>query len=108
MDMNSNGADRRGGAEFHIVGGAGPFEAAAIAAAVEHALAEERRTASPPRRRFPNWIMASRRDPFVPPRVIMNGSANGAARPSAPPSIRAALLLPDTRPPTRPARRRRR
>ena len=44
MDMN-NGDKPGGGVEFHIVGSAGPYEAAAVAAAVEHALAEERRTA---------------------------------------------------------------
>ena len=86
-----NGDNRRGAVEFHITGGAGPYEAAAIATAVEHALAEERRAASPPLRRFSNWMMAARMEPFVPPRVIMNGSANGHARPSAP------RLTPTTR-----------
>ena len=72
------------GVQLHIAGGAGPYEAAAIAAVIEHALAEERRVATRLPRRFSNWMMVARSEPFVAPRAIANGSLNGAGRSSAP------------------------
>ena len=88
--MNNGQQAGDAGVRFHISGGAGPYEAAAIAAAVEHALAEERRIASPPPRRFSNWMMVARSEPFVPPRAITNGSVNGAGPASVPRVIRPA------------------
>lgn len=86
----NNGHTTGNGISIRIEGGAGPYHAAAIAAVIEHALAQERRVASPPARRFSNWTMVARSDPFVPPRTTANGSAIGDARPSAPRRIRSA------------------
>ena len=86
--MNNGQQTGGAGVEFHITGGAGPYEAAAIAAVIEHALAEERRTTSVRPRRFSNWMMVARNDPFVPPRSVSNGSVNGAAQSSAPRATR--------------------
>ena len=69
---------------FHIKGGAGPYEATAITAAVEQALAEERQSSTPPSPRFSTWKVTTWSEPFVPPRAITNGAKNGGPRPSAP------------------------
>ena len=82
--MTKNGHTTASRVSFRITGGAGPYEAAAIAAAVEHSLAEERKVAGPPARRFSNWMMVAMGEPFVPPRSIGNGALNGAARSSEP------------------------
>ena len=79
----TNGHATDSGLRFQITGGAGPYEAAAIAAVIEHSLAEERKVAGPPARRFSNWMMVAVGEPFVPPRPIANGALNGAARSSA-------------------------
>ncbi len=88
----NNGQTGNSGIRFHIAGGAGPYQAAAVAAVVEHTLAEERRVASPPPRRFSNWMMVARSEPFVPPRTISNGSLNGALPWSVPRVNRPARL----------------
>ena len=77
--MNNGRKTGGAGVDFQITGGAGPYEAAAITAVVERALAEERRSASPPPRRFSNWMMVTRSEPFVPPRRITNGAARSSA-----------------------------
>jgi len=82
--MKNGHSTGRSGVRFHITGGAGPYEAAAIGAAIEHSLAEERKVAGPPARRFSNWMMVAMGEPFVPPRATGNGALNGAARSSAP------------------------
>lgn len=88
--MNNGHPPGDNGVELRIKGGAGPYETAAIAAVIQHSLAEERRVAAPGRRRFSNWTMVTRSDPFVPPRPVTNGAANGGARPSAPRVSRAS------------------
>ena len=80
----NNGHATDSGIRFHVTGGAGPYEAAAVAAAIEHSLAEERKVAGPPARRFSNWMMVAMGEPFVPPRAITNGALNGAAGSSVP------------------------
>lgn len=87
--MNNGHPPDNDGLEFRIKGGAGSYETAAIAAVIQHSLAEERRVAAPTRRRFSNWMMVARSDPFVPPRPVTNG-ANGGARPNAPRVSRAS------------------
>ena len=84
----NNGHTAISGVDIRIEGGAGSYHAAAIAAAIEHALAQERRVASPPARRFSNWTMVTRSEPFMPPKAIANGPGNGARRPRAPRRIR--------------------
>lgn len=79
-----NGHATDSGVRFRITGGAGPYEAAAIAAAIEHSLAEERKAAPRRTRRFSNWLMVAMSEPFVPPRPITNGALNGGARRSVP------------------------
>lgn len=87
----NNGHSTASRVSFRIAGGAGPYEAAAVAAAIEHSLAEERKVAGPPGRKFSNWMMVAMGEPFVPPRPIANGALNGAARSNAPrPSRRSS------------------
>ena len=58
---------------IQIKGGAGPFAAAAIAAVIQRVVEDERAAASVPRtrRRLSDWAIASRQEPFVPPRAPM-------------------------------------
>lgn len=86
----NNGHTTSSGVGIRIEGGAGPYHAAVIAAVIEHALAQERRVGSSPDRRFSNWTMVARGEPFMPPRTVVNGSGNGAGRVSAPRRIRSA------------------
>ena len=89
--MTSNGSSDRAGVKFRINGeAAGPYEAAVIAAVLQHALAEERRNGTPPTaRRFTNWTMADWNHPYHRPRPAAGTRINGAERPSAPRRNRA-------------------
>ena len=83
------------GTPLRIAGGAGPYETAAIAAAVEMVLEEERRASSPVRGRFSNWVMAARNgdgDGFAPGRRPPRRVSRPAAgeRPPPPPGSPAA------------------
>lgn len=84
--MTSNGSSHRAGVKFRIEGdAAGPYEAAVIAAVLQHALAEERRNGTPAAaRRFANWTMAEWNHPYHLPRPAAGTRINGAERPSAP------------------------
>lgn len=84
--MTSNGSSDHTGVQFRIEGAAaGPYEAAVIAAVLQHALAEERRNGSPgPARRFANWTMAGWNHRYHRPRPADGTRINGAERPSAP------------------------
>jgi len=84
----NNGHTAISAVDIRIEGGAGSYHAAAIAAVIEHALAQERQVALPPARRFSNWAMIARSEPFMPPRTIANGPGNGGGRPHAPRRIR--------------------
>ena len=55
--------------EFRITGGAGPSEAAAIAAVISQVVADEQAAAAIPqsRRRLSAWLIAGRQDAFIPP-----------------------------------------
>jgi hypothetical protein len=56
---------------INIIGGAGPLEAAVVAAVIQQVVADERSTASSPERRekMSNWVLAGRAEPFVAPRI---------------------------------------
>ncbi len=83
--MTENGSSDHAGVDFRIDGAAGPYEAAVIAAVLEHALAEERRNGKPaPARRFTNWTVAGWNHRYHRPRPAAGTRINGAARPSAP------------------------
>lgn len=84
--MTSNGSSHRAGVKFRIEGdAAGPYEAAVIAAVLQHALAEERRNGTPAAaRRFASWTMAEWNHPYHRPRPAAGTRINGAERPSAP------------------------
>ena len=83
--MTENGSSDHAGVDFRIDGAAGPYEAAVIAAVLQHALAEERRDGKPaPTRRFTNWTVAGWNHRYHRPRPAAGTRINGAARPSAP------------------------
>ncbi|WP_420611963.1 hypothetical protein [Candidatus Spongiisocius sp.] len=84
--MTINGSSHRAGVKFRIEGdAAGPYEAAVIAAVLQHALAVERRNGTPAAAlRFPNWTMAEWNHPYHRPRPAAGTRINGAERPSAP------------------------
>ena len=83
--MKENGSSDHAGVDFRIDGAAGPYEAAVIAAVLQHALAEERRNGKPARaRRFTNWTVAGWNHRYHRPRPATGTRINGAARPSAP------------------------
>ncbi len=83
--MTSNGSSHHAGVKFRIEGAAGPYEAAVVAAVLEHALAEERRNGKPaPARRFANWTVAGWNRPYNRPRPAAGTRINGAERPRAP------------------------
>ena len=84
--MTSNGSSDHTGVRFRIEGtAAGPYEAAVIAAVLQHALAQERRNGKPaPARRFANWTMAGWNHRYHRPRPADGTRINGAERPSAP------------------------
>ena len=83
--MTENGSSDHAGVDFRIDGAAGPYEAAVIAAVLQHALAEERRNGEPgPTRRFTNWTVAGWNHRYHRPRPAAGTRINGAARPSAP------------------------
>ena len=88
--MNNGQTNGDSGIRLQISGGAGPYEAAAIATVIEHSLAEERRIARSPARRFSNWKMVVLSEPFVPPRAGGNMALNGGGRSSAPRRSRKA------------------
>lgn len=56
---------------IRIAGGAGAAEAAAIAAVIAQVVADQQADASKPevRRRLNDWMLATRHDPFLPPRA---------------------------------------
>ncbi len=84
--MTSNGSSDHAGVRFRIEGAtAGPYEAAVIAAVLQHALAQERRNGKPaPVRRFANWTMAGWNHCYHRPRPADGTRINGAEQPSAP------------------------
>ena len=83
--MTHNGSSDRAGVKFRIEGAAGTYEAAVIAAVLQHALAEERRNGKPaPARRFTNWTVAGWNRPYHRARPAAGARINGAERPSAP------------------------
>jgi len=83
--MTNNGSSDRAGVKFRIEDAAGPYEAAVIAAVLEHALAEERRNGKPaPARRFANWTVAGWNRPYHRPRPAAGTRINGAEQPRAP------------------------
>jgi len=59
----------RDGPPITIRGGAGPMEAAAIAAVIQRMIADERAAAAkrPNRRTMSPWLVAGRHESFVPP-----------------------------------------
>lgn len=93
--MSANGAPDRARMKFRIKGAAGPYEAAAITAVLEHALAEERRNGKHPApRRFSNWKMAGWNGSYHRPRQASGPRINGAERPNAPRAIRPRTSSP--------------
>ncbi len=83
-----NGQTSTDAVRIRIKGGADSYHAAAIAAVVEHALAQERRGDAPALRRFSNWMMVTRKEPFMAPRATSGVVVSGGGQPPAPRRIR--------------------